>query len=403
MKTSLKRFAALTAATLSTVSAIAPSVAATFAQREVEQDNFIAVAAPRGIVGYQLFVLEQKSNQRACWSETPQADGTTLVDPLLLNFDFTGICGRGTDSNGFSIRAAGQDMALKYSLRVQERNGDLVLLGVPDDRNSPELEIGRTNGVKKDYVKIELNPGWRFSKRTYEGKELGHIYFTNNLDPIAIANGQVDNTIPDIPNPTPSFGDIANDIYEDEINAAVDLGFISGFAEDNTFRPQVALTREQLVSMILESLSGLPGANINIPTQAFSNPYPDVETSRWSAAKIQWAKDNNIVSGYTDGTFRPAQPVTRAELMAIQRRAAEFAKGMSGLPQQLTAKQPVTNFSDTDNHWADPVISQMSSYCSVASPLNEIGDRFVPDDYARRNYAAASTLRMLNCVKSESF
>ncbi len=169
---------------------IAPSVASTFAQREVDQDNFIAIAAPRGIVGYQLFVLEKKSNQRACWSEKPQADGTTLVDPLLLNFDFTGICGRDVDSNGFSIRTAGLDMALKYSLRVQERNGDLVLLGVPDDRNAPELEIGRTNGVKKDFVKIELNPGWRFSKRTYNGQELGHIYFTNNLDPHAIANGE---------------------------------------------------------------------------------------------------------------------------------------------------------------------------------------------------------------------
>ncbi len=401
MKTFSYPIATLTAATLSAVSVIAPSVAATFAQREVDQDNFIAVAAPRGTIGYQLFVLEQKSNQRACWSETPQADGTTLVDPLLLNFDFTGICGRAVDSNGFSIRAAGQDMALKYSLRVVERNGDLVLLGAPDDRNAPELEIGRTNGVKKDFVKIELNPGWRFSKRTYNGQELGHIYFTNNLDPIAIANGEVDPGIP--VTPTPSFGDIANDIYFDEINAAVDLGFISGFAEDNSFRPQVALTREQLVSMIWESLTKLPGANINIPTQASSSPYPDVETSRWSAAKIQWAKDNNIISGYTDGTFRPAQPVTRAELMAVQRRAAEFAKGMSGLPRQLTAKRPVTNFSDTSNHWAEPVISQMSSYCSVASPLNEIGDRFVPDEYAQRNYAAASTLRMLNCVKSETF
>ncbi|MBO1351136.1 MAG: DUF3747 domain-containing protein [Hormoscilla sp. GUM202] len=396
MKISSYPIAALTAATLSAVTVIAPSVAATFGQREVAQENLIAVAAPRGTIGYQLFVLEQKSNQRACWSETPQTDGTTLVELLLLNFDFTGICSRAVDSNGFSIRAAGQDMALKYSLRVVERNGDLVLLGVPDDRNAPELEIGRTNGVKKDFVKIELNPGWRFSKRTYNGQELGHIYFTNNLDPQAIANGEVDLGIP-------SFGDIANDIYFDEINAAVDLGFISGFAEDNTFRPQVALTREQLVSMIWESLTELPGANINIPTQASKSPYPDVETSRWSAAKIQWAKDNNIISGYTDGTFRPAQPVTRAELIAVQRRSAEFAKGISGLPRQLTAKRPATNFSDTSNHWAEGAISQMSSYCSVASPLNEIGSRFVPDEYARRNYAAASTLRMLNCVKSETF
>ncbi|MEG4913698.1 S-layer homology domain-containing protein [Microcoleus sp. B7-D4] len=37
--------------------------------------------------------------------------------------------------------------------------------------------------------------------------------------------------------------------------------------------------------------------------------------SRWSAGKVLFARDNKIVSGYQDGTFKPTQPVTRAELM----------------------------------------------------------------------------------------
>ncbi|MEG4578655.1 S-layer homology domain-containing protein [Microcoleus sp. MON1_C5] len=39
-----------------------------------------------------------------------------------------------------------------------------------------------------------------------------------------------------------------------------------------------------------------------------------------------------MVSGYQDGTFKPTQSVTRAELMAVIRRAAEFgfsARGMN--------------------------------------------------------------------------
>ena len=28
------------------------------------------------------------------------------------------------------------------------------------------------------HEKISLDPGWRFTKRTYQGRELGHVYLT---------------------------------------------------------------------------------------------------------------------------------------------------------------------------------------------------------------------------------
>ncbi|HHP7246263.1 MAG TPA: S-layer homology domain-containing protein, partial [Elainellaceae cyanobacterium] len=137
------------------------------------------------------------------------------------------------------------------------------------------------------------------------------------------------------------------------------------------------------------------------PTQVSDRPYSDVDTNRWSAAKIQFARENNIVSGYQDGRFRPTQPVTRAELMAVMRRAAEYGKSIQNLDTTLWPQQDAFDFADTQNHWAAPVIDQMSSYCGVASPLNEVGRSFKPDESAKRNYAAAATLRMLNCVKSD--
>jgi hypothetical protein len=42
----------------------------------------------------------------------------------------------------------------------------------------------------------------------------------------------------------------------------------------------------------------------------------------------------------------------------------------------------------------------MSGFCGVASPLNEQGSSFVPNDPARRNYAAAAIVRTLDCVKT---
>lgn len=158
--------------------------AASFGQTEVNQSKFIAVAVPRANNYYSLLILEQLSSQKTCWRES----GTrpTKVEPLLLNFDFTKICGRSTDSNGYSVRIAGQDKGLDYRLSVQKQDNDVVLLGIPRSGGS-RLEIGRTNGFSSGFLKIALNPGWRFAKRTYLGKKLGHVYLTRNtvLTPIA--------------------------------------------------------------------------------------------------------------------------------------------------------------------------------------------------------------------------
>jgi N-acetylmuramoyl-L-alanine amidase len=389
MKLSLKKtIAAITTSAVLTISAVSSAIAFTFDQTEMVQSNVTAIAQPRKDGSFQLLIIEQIPNKRQCWSEN--GSNPIIIDPLLLNFDFSNDCKRATDSNGYSIRMDGVDLALQYSLSLQTVNGDVVLVGSPSDRNAQPLIIGRTKGVVNGFMKIMLEPNWRFTKRSYQGKILGHFYFTSDT-----GSGTVTP-----PSPT-GFKDITNDIYAAEIKEAVSLGFVAGFSEDNTFRPLLALTREQLVSLVLESLKGIQGANIVIPSQTSTSPYSDVETSRWSAAKIQFARDKNIVSGYKDGTFRPTQPVTRAELMAVLRRASEFGLSLRGMSPTLTPKQAPTTFSDTQGHWAADTITQMSSYCKVASPVNEVGTRFNPDSSTQRNYAAAATLRMLKCVKGQ--
>lgn len=394
MKLSLGRtITALATSVLVTLGTITPARSFTFDQTEVDQGNVAAIAQPRRDGSYQLLIIEQIPNKRQCWSES--GNRPIKINPLLLNFDFTNDCRRATDSNGFSIRMGGTDLALKYSLSLQKNGGDVVLVGTPSDPSAQPMIIGRTQGDIQDFMKIVLEPGWRFTKRSYQGKTLGHFYFTSNQ----LAPG--DSGTGGNPGGSTGFRDITSDIYVREIQEAVALGFVAGFSEDNTFRPQLSLTREQLVSLVLESLKNVQGANLSIPTTVSTRPYRDVDASRWSAAKIQFARDNKIVSGYEDGSFRPAQPVTRAELMAVLRRAAEFGLSIRGMRPEVVGKDAVTSFTDTQKHWAASTISQMSSYCKVASPLNETGSRFYPDTEAKRNYAAAATLRMLKCVKAQ--
>jgi N-acetylmuramoyl-L-alanine amidase len=159
-----------------------PAQAVAFNQTEVDQSKFVAIAVPRASGYYTLLVLEQRSNKKQCWRES--GSSPTRVEPLLLNFNFTGICGRSADSNGYSIRAAGQDLGMSYQLSVQKQKNDVLLLGIPARSGKGKtIELGRTNGVRSGFLKIQLKSGWRFTKRTYSGKTLGHVYFSRDTAP----------------------------------------------------------------------------------------------------------------------------------------------------------------------------------------------------------------------------
>ncbi len=179
--------------------------AVNFSNRDLDQNKVIAIAQPSSRGNYSLIIIEQVSNQRPCWQE--QGNNPVVVQPLLLDFDFTGICERSTDSNGYSIRTGGEDQG-QYRLQIVREGNNLKLMGVPArDRSLPRIEIGQTNGLSEDFSKIILNEGWSFSKRVYEGKTLGHIYLTNetNLNTL-IANSPTPRPVsnPNITNNTSS-------------------------------------------------------------------------------------------------------------------------------------------------------------------------------------------------------
>ncbi|WP_245927600.1 DUF3747 domain-containing protein [Aphanothece hegewaldii] len=169
-----------------------------FEQQEIEQNQLIAIARPYGDHQYDLLILQQIPGKQQCWSEI--GSNPVTVDPLLLNFDFTGSCERSTDPNGYSIRIDGQDYGMEYLLRLVMRNNELFLIGTSrNNAKKPDVIVGRTNGIAPGLLKINLNPGWRFSKRAYQGKALGHVYLTGNSQAIASINMNILNAA----NPTP--------------------------------------------------------------------------------------------------------------------------------------------------------------------------------------------------------
>ena len=399
------KLATLATVTLSSLIPVnLPVKASTFSETALDQSKVIAVARPYGEGKYDLLVIEQIPEKRDCWAEN--GSNPTLIDPLLLNFDFTGICRRSTDSNGYSIRLDGNDLGLDYLLRVVPRGGELVLVGTPRSAGYSEIVLGSTKGMAQGFMKINLYPGWQFTKRTYQEKVLGHFYFSGSQAAIA-AGGDIPDT-PPATSASPSqrtsqanFSDISNNIYQSQISKGVEMGLASGF-DDNTFRPDQPVTREQLISMAVDAIGTVYKVDLDATPERDVVPFKDVESSRWSAKKIKWAQWNFLNIGNPNNTLQPSEPISRAELMDTMRRMAIHLKNRLDLPRELQQTQEAMAFSDTSGSWAKTVITQMSGYCGVATPMNERGTAFRPDEKATRDYTVAAMVRVLECVEAEA-
>ena len=157
---------------------------ALFGAGEVDPTRFLLVAAPIGTSGdrYQLNIYEQLKPTRPCFAV---GEGKpAAVNPLLSTFDFTGICGRFIDANGYSLRVGGSDLATSYRLSVVKGGGDVLLVARPTKSAAQgELVVARAGGVGTGFLKLELEPGWRLKRRQFGGRSLGHVYVYNESWP----------------------------------------------------------------------------------------------------------------------------------------------------------------------------------------------------------------------------
>jgi hypothetical protein len=168
-------------AVLGAAFAVAPSARAQalFQAGELDQNRFVLVAAPIGKgERSQLNIYEQILPSRACFAI---GEGRPApVNPLLTTFDFTGICGRYIDANGYSLRVGGTDLATTYRLMVSRSGNDTLLLAVPTRGSGPEMVVARSGGIASGFLKLEMEPGWRLMRRQFGGRALGHVYLYND-------------------------------------------------------------------------------------------------------------------------------------------------------------------------------------------------------------------------------
>ena len=107
-----------------------------------------------------------------------------------------------------------------------------------------------------------------------------------------------------------SFRDVNSSMWYNKATSSMAAGgYIQGYA-DGTFGANKPITRAEFVCL---------AARFATKTTGFAS-YTDVDNGHWAARSIAICASNGWVQGYEDGTFRPDQPITRAEAMTIINR-----------------------------------------------------------------------------------
>ena len=111
------------------------------------------------------------------------------------------------------------------------------------------------------------------------------------------------------------FADVSDEWYATAVNWAANVGVVNGY-EDNTFRPNTAITREQLAA-ILMNYASYKGQDVS--ARADLSNYTD-QPSIWATETMQWAVAEGLISGVTNTQLQPQGNATRAQVAAILQR-----------------------------------------------------------------------------------
>ena len=109
------------------------------------------------------------------------------------------------------------------------------------------------------------------------------------------------------------FTDASKINYKEAVDVMSAAKVIDGYAEGD-FRPTNTLTRGAAAKIICNLILGPTTASALVADAA---PYKDVPTNHTFAGYIAYCQKEGIISGYADGTFRPANSLTGYAFMKM--------------------------------------------------------------------------------------
>lgn len=302
-----------------------PAKGAEFKAAQVQGLNVVARATP--------YVLQGLSNQKAGGITIAESTMTALPDadvwlrvsaPVGVSFEDTPLAQR--ISGNIEVGAA---QAVDGWIRIPVSETDAT----------PTLSsIGITN-IRYDVATAAAEA--TVTVQVYSSETTPTIGDTTT----AVLLGKVDNAV--VVNSVPVvFPDVPGRHFA---AAAIlmlhHMDIIHGYP-DGMFRPGANISRAEFTKMIIESREI---SLVDTPTAA---PFPDVPVTHWAVRYIDAAKRSGLVTGYPDGSFRPQDDISRAEIATLVVRAGGFVSltGGPGFSDVPTTHWAFSNIMTARNH-----------------------------------------------------
>ena len=167
-----------------------------------------------------------------------------------------------------------------------------------------------------------------------------------------------------------------------ELNRTDHFAFLVGYT-GGTFGPERNMTRAEVTTMFARLLTAQIEAD-----KTYSNTFSDVPKGYWAANYIGYMQQFGIITGYSDGNFRPDAPVTRAEFAAIASRFEKLTEGSK-------------SFADVpDTYWAARYIN----FAATRGWVTGYSDgTFKPENPITRAEVAAVTCRLLERSADQNY
>jgi hypothetical protein len=113
----------------------------------------------------------------------------------------------------------------------------------------------------------------------------------------------------------PTFSDVDSSHWAfGYIEALADTGVVVGYG-DGSYQPNLSVTRAMMAVYMARAVP------LDASTDPTEDVFPDVPLTFWAAAEIAACVDAGIVSGYTDGLYRPTAFVDRGQMAVYVQRA----------------------------------------------------------------------------------
>ena len=218
-------------------------------------------------------------------------------------------------------------------------------------------------------AKVETSTaGATLGKQTIKNAKGGDVYtFTANFDRSSGGGSGGSNR------PKPPVVEIPDDVPTG-LNGKDHYAYIIGYG-NNDVRPQNNITRAEVATIFFRLLTD----ETREANMTKSNGYNDVKDGDWFCYAVSTLSKMGIIKGYEDGSFKPNDPISRAEFAAI---AARFDPDGDKTP---------ASFFDVTSHWAKDEISIAANHGWIKG--YEDGS-FKPDQKITR----AETMTLVNRV-----